>query len=245
MTLAGLPIGAAEVMIKIDNGGYKIKASAKVGGILSLVSDGRGAATSFGHLDASSDKPQANGYALHTRSSDEDQTVRMALSNGAVSDFAVDPPPAPRRDRIPVTYADRRGVIDPLSALVMPVEGTNGLLSPSACNRVLPVFDGAVRFDIPLSFSRMETVNSTGYVGTAVVCSARYVPIAGHRPNTNPAKFMSQNHDLEVWLAPIQGTHVLAPWRIVVGTMVGRLIISAVSYTSTAALDTQPISARK
>ena len=38
---------------------------------------------------------------------------------------------------------------------------------------------------------------------------------------------MAENRDLEIWLAPIEGTRVLAPWRIVVGTQVGRLVIEA------------------
>ena len=42
---------------------------------------------------------------------------------------------------------------------------------------------------------------------------------------------MAENRDLEIWLAPIDGTRVLAPWRIVVGTQVGRLVIEAERFS--------------
>ena len=39
--------------------------------------------------------------------------------------------------------------------------------------------------------------------------------------------------DIELWLAPIAGTRVLAPWHILIGTQVGRLVIDAAKFTTT------------
>ena len=39
------------------------------------------------------------------------------------------------------------------------------------------------------------------------ICSARYIPIAGHKPTTKATQFMAQNKDMEVWLAPVQPAH--------------------------------------
>ena len=230
LSIAGLPIGTASLTATIADDDYKLNASARIGGILALVSDGKGAATATGRI--AGDKPVANGYALNTLSSDKQQTVRMALDGSRITSVEVRPPAPERADRVPVSDDDMKGVIDPLSALLVPVPVNGDLLAPAACARTLPVFDGAQRFDVTLSYARMETVHSdTGYSGPAVVCSARYKPIAGYRTKRAQTKFMADNRDLEIWLAPIEGTRVLAPWRIVVGTQVGRLVIEAQRFS--------------
>ena len=54
-----------------------------------------------------------------------------------------------------------------------------------------------------------------------LVCNARYVPIAGHRALRPATKFMEENKDMSVWLAPVEGQRVLVPLRIAVRTMIG------------------------
>lgn len=230
LTLAGLPVGSAAININVTDGGpYKIIASAKIGGVLSLVSDGKGSATAVGKLGAN--QPMSTGYALNSVSADKQQTVRMAISSGTVTESEINPELTLRPDRIPVTDADKRGVIDPVSALVIPVGGKGDILDHSTCERTLPIFDGAQRFDIKLHYSRVEKVKvKGGYAGPALVCAARYVPIAGHRPAREQTKFMAANTDIELWLAPISGTRVLAPWHIVIGTQVGRLVVDATRF---------------
>lgn len=234
VTVAGLPIGTAALNMTVSDGGaYKIVASAKVGGVLSLVSDGKGSATALGKLGAT--QPISSGYALNSISSDKQQTVRMALAGGTVTQAEINPEPTPRPDRIPVTDADKKGVMDPLSAFIVPVGGTGDVLDPAACQRTLPVFDGAQRFDIKLNYARMEQVKvKGGYKGPALVCAARYVPIAGHREGREQTKYMVANKDMEIWLTPVNGTRVLAPWHIVIGTQVGRLVIDTAKFTQQA-----------
>ena len=231
MSVAGLPIGTAALNLSVtDDGDYKIVASAKVGGVLTLLNDGKGSATALGKVSGA--QTISSGYAMNSISSKKPQTIRMALAGGTVTDSEMNPAPTPRPDRVPVTAADKKGVVDPLSALVIPVGGKGDLLSQSVCNRTLPIFDGAQRFDVKLRYARMEKVKAkNGYSGPALVCSARYVPIAGHRANRDQTKFMADNTDLEIWLTPVNGTRVLAPWHIVIGTQVGRLVIDAAKYT--------------
>jgi hypothetical protein len=70
-------------------------------------------------------------------------------------------------------------------------------------------------------------VEKSGYSGPVLVCNARYVPIAGHRSTRPSTKFMEDNKDMQVWLAPIQGTRMLVPLRIAVRTMIGMSIVEA------------------
>jgi len=229
VTLAGLPIGTASLNINFSEGGpYKINAAAKVGGMLSLFSDGRGSASSSGTLGSAAPLPSA--YALNSIAGKKPQSVQMALSSGNITAVELQPDLPARKDRVPVTATNKRGVLDPLSAMLVPVSGSGDALEPSACRRTLPIFDGATRFDIKLSYARTEQVDGKGYSGPSIVCTARYVPIAGHRPNRDQTKFMTANHDIELWLAPIKGTHVLAPFKIIVGTQIGRLTLDATRF---------------
>lgn len=182
------------------------------------------AAKSEGHLG---EKIAPTAAAIDTSGgSDQRRTIRMAMRGGAVFYDKVDPP-LPPRPRVPITEADRKGVLDPVSALLVPTHG--GALSPSMCARTLPIFEGTERFDIVLSYLRTEQVVTTkGYRGPVLVCRAHYHAIAGHRPGAKSVKFMEHNDTIEAWLAPLgSGTGLLIPWRVSVGTLVGPLVIEA------------------
>ena len=55
-----------------------------------------------------------------------------------------------------MTDAHRKGVIDPMSAAIMPVAGKGEVLTPDACKRKLAIFDGRKRADIDLVYKRMD-----------------------------------------------------------------------------------------
>ena len=112
----------------------------------------------------------------------------------------------------------------------MPYAGDFG---EGVCNRILPIFDGGARFNITLSYSGTKQVKAKGYSGPAMVCSARYTPVAGHRPDKPATKFMADNRDLEVWMAPVGQTHVAAPFKISVKTMTGTAVIEALEFSDT------------
>ena len=122
------------------------------------------------------------------------------------------------------------GVVDPVGAVILPAPTSGPLLSPAACDRKIPIFDGYTRFDITLSYVGERTVSAKGYGGPVVVCAARYVPISGHRRDRPATKFMADNKDLEVWLAPIASDHVLFPFRVSVRTMIGTTVVEAQEF---------------
>ena len=129
---------------------------------------------------------------------------------------------------MPVTEAHRKGVTDPLSAVLIPVAGTGDVLTPDACKRKLAIFDGRQRADLDLVFKRMDKVKaSTGYQGPVVVCQVLYNPVAGHRPERPAIKYLIAQRDMEIWLAPIAGTRVLVPFRFSVPTPFGAGVLQA------------------
>lgn len=224
VSLAGIPIGVATLTGEVDPGGYKVEVSAKLTGLASVVSDGKGAAKASGVV--ADGRVLAGGYALTASNSHMTRTIQIGMQSGNISAVRVVPPFEEKDDRIPVTDANKRGVVDPVSALMMPMLAS-GPLNPANCNRTIPVFDGSQRFNVVLTYSGTRTVHDRGMRGPVLVCHARYVPVAGHRPNRPATKFMENNHDMEAWLAPVAGTHILVPYRIAVRTMIGTAVIAA------------------
>jgi hypothetical protein len=164
----------------------------------------------------------------NTVSDKKTDEVRMVLRGGVVKEVLAEPPLEPSPDRVPVTDAHRKGVVDPMSAALIPVAGKGDLLTPEACNRKLPIFDGRQRADIDLVYKRMDQVRADkGYQGPVVVCTVLYNPIAGHRPERPAIKYLIAQRDMEMWLAPIAGTRVLVPFRFSVPTPFGLGVLQA------------------
>jgi hypothetical protein len=230
ISLAGLHVGTADVAASVDGERYKVDIQARVAGLAGAFSDARGGAAASGSV--ASNRPLPSSYAVTSRSSQDQRTVRVGLAGGNAVSVQVEPPIEDRPDRVPVRDVHKRGVIDPVSALLMPLYGRGDLLDPAVCNRTLPVFDGGARFNIVLSYAERREVEKPGYRGPVIVCNARYVAIAGHRPDRPGTRFMEENRDISVWLAPIEGTRVLFPMRISVRTMAGVSVIEATRWAA-------------
>ena len=171
--------------------------------------------------------------AIDTSDSSETRKIRIAMLRGRVRRETVTPPLPYRPDRVPITQEHRKGIIDPISALLMPLAKKTENLEPSTCDRTLPIFEGTERFDIRLSYLRTEMVKTLkGYEGPVVVCRASYKAIAGHR-NVKQARFMEDNKTIEAWLAPIEGTQMVAPWKVSLTTGLGTMIVEANEFSST------------
>lgn len=225
VSLLGLTFGTAGLAGTIDGSNYKLDMVAKLTGIAGGVTGGRGSGAATGALVGGKLSPKT--FAVSSASSSESRTVRMALADNAVAGVDIEPPIDEKPDRVPLDDSHRRSIIDPLSAFIMPVSGKG---KDGVCNRTLPIFDGAARYDIKLTSAGTRSVKLEGYSGPVSICQARYVPIAGHRALRPSTKFMAENKDMTVWLAPVAGTDVMVPVRISVKTMIGTAVIEASSF---------------
>ncbi|MET0746164.1 MAG: DUF3108 domain-containing protein [Microvirga sp.] len=240
VTLAGLPLGTADLSSTFEGPRYTMQFAVKLTGLARMLTGGKGAATASGSILGP--QPQPTAFAVTSRSSSAERTVRMGLSAGNVAALDVNPPVDEKADRVAIKEADKRGIVDPLSALLMPVAGGRGPTDPANCGRTLPVFDGAARFNVVLSYGETRSVDIPGYRGPVLVCNARYVPISGHRALRPATKFMEENKDMSVWLAPVAGQKVLVPVRIAVRTMVGMSVVEASNWSLDPAPAVTPIS---
>ena len=190
VTLLGLRIGDLYANGSLDPQNYKMDLSAHLTGLAAMVSSVKMALASSGAVKKGNLSP--NSYATSAVNSNETRTLRMALNGGNVRQVEISPPPEYRGDRVPVTEANKRNILDPTSALIMPVPLKDALVGPAACDRTLPIYDGYARFDIMLHYVETRDVSVAGYSGPVSVCAARYRPISGHLVGSRSTAFMAQ-----------------------------------------------------
>ena len=230
--LIGLSLGSATLEGSVEPDAYQIDATAKLSGVAALVSSSKGAASASGLMTQGRLAP--NAYATTSANATMTRTVRIAMTAGNVRASEIAPPFEELPGRVPVTEAHKQKILDPLSALIMMTPET-GPIGPTTCARSLPVYDGWARFNINLTYVGLRKVKVKGYEGPVAVCAARYVAVAGHRPDRPATKFMENNKEMEVWLAPVGESRAAIPFRISVGTMVGTTVIEATEFGTTPA----------
>src|SRR5262249_18924629 len=209
---------------------YAISARGRAGGIMKVLVDGEASFSTHGTIKDGYPVPTA--FTSKIVSDAETSDVTMVLDEGSVKELAAAAPP--KSDRVPVTQANRQGIVDPLTAMLFSAAAAGEGLSQEVCRHTLPIFDGQQRYDLKLAFKRMDKVTAEkGYAGPVVVCSVSYEPIAGHRAYPL-VKYLSEGREMEMALAPVAGTRLLAPFRMLVVSPLANLVIEANQFEVTA-----------
>ena len=231
-TLAGIPIGKGTWVINITDTRYMAAASGTTTGLIRAFIGGQGTSVAHGTLQAG--RPLVTTYEATIVTSKKNDEIHLTINNGNVKDSKVDPPIDNDSERVPITEEHQKGILDPMTAALMRSPGSGDMLTPEACPRKMSIFDGRLRYDLQISFKRMDKVKADkGYAGPVVVCAVLFEPIAGHIPSRAAIKYITEQRDMEVWLAPIAGTRVLVPFRAQSPTPVGKAVIEATQFVST------------
>lgn len=230
-TLAGVPIGNGSWTIDITDTQYTAVVNGTTSGLLRAFTGGQGNATARGTLNGG--QLLSSIYVATIGGRKKIDSIRITINNGNVKDFKVDPPLDNDPERVPITEASQRGVLDPMTASLVRMPAQGPLLAPEACQRTLEIFDGRLRYDMQFAFKRMDKVKAVkGYAGPVVVCAAYFTPVAGFVPSRAAIKYLSKQRDMEVWLAPIAGTRVLVPYRAQGPTPIGQAVLEASEFIS-------------
>ena len=232
-TLAGIPVGKGAWTIDISDDQFSASASGGTAGLLKTFASGSGTGAAQGRVV--NGFPVATNYSASTTTSKKTEAIHMFLVNGTIKEYAIEPTPPVDPDRLPVTDAHRRGVFDPMTGSMLRVSGTADPLGPDACHASAAVFDGRMRYDLKLDFKRMETVKAEkGYQGPVVVCAVYFVPIAGYIPDRPVIKYLAAQRNIEIAFAPVAGTRILVPFRMVIPTPLGTAMLEATQFITTA-----------
>ena len=231
-TLAGIPVGKGAWTIDISDDAFSASAFGGTSGLLKAFASGSGTGAAQGRVV--NGVLVATNYSASTTTSKKTEAIRMLLANGAIKEFAIEPEPPVDPDRIPVTEAHRKGVFDPMTGSMLRVPGTADPLGPDACHTGTAIFDGRMRYELKLDFKRMETVKAEkGYAGPVVVCAIYFVPVAGYIPDRPVIKYLAAQRNMEIAFAPVAGTRVLVPFRMVIPTPLGMAMLEATQFITT------------
>ena len=233
-SLSGIAVGKGSWAIEIGDDAFSASAQGGTSGLLKAFSGGTGSGASQGRVVNGS--MLATSYVATTLTSKKSETIRLLLANGGVKEFVIEPEPPVDADRIVVTDAHRKNVLDPMTGSMIRVPGNGEVLSPEACRTGAGIFDGRLRYDLKLDFKRMETVKADhGYHGPAVVCAIYFTPVAGYIPDRPVIKYLATQRNIEIAFVPISGTRILVPFRMTIPTPFGPAILEATSFVTTAA----------
>ena len=232
-TLAGIPVGKGAWTIEIGDDNFSAAAQGGTAGLLKAFSGGTGSGASQGRVVNGALVP--NAYTATTTTQKKSETIRLVLANGNVKDFSIDPVPPVDPDRVVVTEAHRKGVLDPMTGSMLRVPGNGEVLSPESCRTGAGIFDGRLRYDLKLDYKRMETVRAErGYHGPALVCAVYFTPVAGYIPDRPVIKYLATERRMEIAFVPIAGTRILVPFRMTIPTPFGLAMLEATSFVTSA-----------
>jgi hypothetical protein len=227
-TLLGIPIGQISWTVEVGDKRYAAAATGSTIGLLRIFANGHGAAKAHGTVNAH--EAVASAFMVNYESGSASDEIKIAFSGGRAKETLAHPP-KPDPSGVALTDANRVGVVDPMTALLVRVPGSGDTAVPAACERKIAVFDGHMRYDLKLAFKRIEQVRANaGYQGPAVVCALYFSPLAGYEIGRSGIRYLKAERDMEMWLAPIVGTRLLAPFRISVPTPIGLGVLQATRF---------------
>jgi hypothetical protein len=216
----GFNVGTFEFQSQAEQQSYTLLGNARLSVLLGAFTwDGE--TRSFGLIVKQEPKPAS--FTFDFRSNLRVGSTKLGFANGAVTNIAHLPPEPPKPDVIPLREQHLKGVVDPLSAIMVISRGP----SANPCDRRIPIFDGKERFDLVFSYKRdMRVVEQapSGQPEVAHVCRVKYLPIAGHKADSDTS-FMAANNEIEVALRPIPSANVFIPYQISIPTMAGSATI--------------------
>lgn len=229
----GLSIGTFKFNSEWTSRAYHLSAGAHISLLNGILFDWKAHTQSEGRL--TSNGPQPRRYSFGYESGDKSGSVDLRFNGAAVSHVNVDPPPG--RNRIPVEKHHMRGVVDPLSAVILVSQLQRRDRGTRSCNETLRVFDGKMRYDLTLRYKQTRQVSSSGYSGPAYVCRVNFQPIAGHKADKEETRFFEGTNGIEVWLIPARRAGMYIPYHIRLPLPIGSATLTSESFELESARD--------
>jgi hypothetical protein len=221
--LVSLDVGRATVQYSSTGAGYQLALSFRPSASARSLSVGAAVARASGAVLPRGLSPQSATLDYSVRSLAETRSFTLAgdrlqsvhitkrKSGGLfkeASSVAYDPRLLPAY--APLSDLDQRNVLDPLSAMLLPVVGKSPL-DRLNCDRRVRIYDGRRRFDLLMTYRGVEDAASAG---EALVCGATYLPIAGHSLDGDEFTQSMREYRIAVALVAAPGSSFLIPSRI-------------------------------
>jgi hypothetical protein len=233
----GLKVVDVTMNYSLTDKAFDVFAVAKTRGFWSNLVPWRNMVKTYGTVTANGLQPQGARYddvwkekARTTQFNFDETGIVSATAN----------PPHKKDGRVEASEAQRKGVMDPLSAVVSVLAkgGAEG------CKGKIPAFDGRRVYNLVLTDKGEEKLARTSYnmyAGAAVRCEVLFEPVAGFPPKgKKSAGFWSAQDNaknpLIIWMAKPGADLPLLPVRVQSATEYGTIIAHLRSVTPQAAV---------
>jgi hypothetical protein len=221
--LAALNLGEFHVNADFSGSRYEMRAKGRFSLMRGMLYEATGKTMSKGEWSRGG--PQPAKFTVSYDNGKKKEQRELRFTDGAVSDITILPKKRQNaKRRVPVTKDQLEHVLDPLTAAFLSAHATGAPGDLRICDQTVPVFDGKQRFDLVLKPKRSDIVGNDAppaLAGTVAVCQVRYVPISGYKRDQPGVKFVSENQNIEVWLAKLPQTSLYIPYRVVMPTAWG------------------------
>lgn len=174
----GIPFGETSYAGRIANGGYSASSHFNTSGIVSVFWQAIIDASATGHISSRAVTPAVYD-SFYRRGSSKKERVKVTFDTSTVTTLA-DPPYD--TTKFPVSEAEKRQAVDPMSAITLLLSGVKADRA-NPCGTVAPVFDGRRRYNIEFTYIKDERLTlGKLYSGIAHLCQVHYRQIAGFKP---------------------------------------------------------------
>jgi hypothetical protein len=224
VALAGVQVGSGALTVEASGGRYRLWLDGVLG-----AGEGKIASRAKAHTAGSVVRAMLmpDFYSADLNRAGRKRRVALGFANGGVAMVAVLPPVGASSGRTRPPGGLSRGLIDPLSALV--IRAASAHVAPlSACGRRQRIFDGVTRYQLRMFPSRSERIVIAGRSLTALVCRAElHSALTATRRSQRWPPPSPGGQQAMVWLARLSVGRLLAPVRIDADLRFGTLSIEA------------------
>jgi hypothetical protein len=204
---------------KINKSDYRLTTNMTTAGVAAKFYPATYKLMSEGTLKQESVEPRR--FVSDTKARSDARVVRLTYGKDRVPHLTATPPYDPD-DLRDVTPAQQRNTIDPVSAFLLPVKGTE-----TPCARTIPVFDGKRRYNLTFTYQARKKLTPQGATKPlqTVVFTIRYEAIAPIEKTRRFTNTLRRNDDMRIWLAPFDNGRVYLPVRFELPTPIGSAVM--------------------
>lgn len=225
VSVLGLRVASSSFTTTVNGEAVSIEGTLKSSGLARLFDDTTGSTVVRAKVNGQGVFPAA--YDIRYVSGKKNKRTAISFASGKVAKTLNNPPLKKHAVYVPLKPEHLQGVFDPMTALLIKAD------TPQAvCKRTVRVFDGEVRVDLKLSPAGEVPFSTKGFKGNAIRCSAKFVPVAGYRPDKNQIKYLRDKSRIEIAFAPIGAENLYAPVKATVGTQIGQVTVYATRFGS-------------
>ncbi len=224
LKILGVQLGRVGLAARVKNNNYSIAIRAFTDGVMdkllkfTIETRARGVYNGY----------KINSTEYMTAYSNKRITRKVVVKYPNKSRVTVDSTPPYFRypDTVALRDKDLYNVVDPLGAMLLPVNKKYKASAAQQCNRDQAIFDGVTRYKLKMSATKNTRKNDVKLKG-AIACIVRYTPISGHRKGQGDRTIIDNFATAKVWILPVKNTNIIIPILVEIPTQFGSFVIEA------------------